>query len=622
MNNCVINVDNVSMRFNLSVEKVDSIKEYIIKLLQGKLMYEEFWALNNINFQINKGERVGIVGLNGSGKSTLLKIISGVMKPTKGKITITGTIAPLIELGAGFDADLSARENIYLNGAILGFSDKEIDIKYDSIIEFAELQSFENVAIKNFSSGMIARLGFAIATCKTPDILIVDEILSVGDYEFQQKCRNRMKEMTDYGTTILFVSHSAEQVIDICDKAIWLKKGKIIEIGNASDVMNHYLNNDEKIEDKKEIEEVIDKNDRKDTNEAVYNKEYKNINFISLLRVFSICLVMWSNMVTLILDGLNYNWYPLQFIRNYFSKPLVLFQDFGSLGVMLFFLCSGFIITYVAQSETLREFILKRIMRIYPGLIFSVTIFWIIQKIFTTLTSNITYWGEFGIKEWIYGATLINYFRGLPNVINGVTWILIIEVIFYIICIFTYYFLKKKPILEILIMMAISILSIITATNFGEAWYGIASSISYLVIIIFGQILYYYWNKNIKLKTTLILICINYIILIKKIAFFSPELYTGPSFMAVSFMLAFLIFIIGFLLNDKIKINKVLSTIEKLSYALFLNHLPISQLFIPFLFPILGYNISLLITALIVVSLSILQYKCIDLPSRKLVKNK
>lgn len=241
MEDIVIKVENVSMKFNLSKEKIDSIKEYFIRLVQGKLMYEEFWALKNINFEARRGDRIGIVGLNGSGKSTLLKVIAGVMKPTTGKVHINGTIAPLIELGAGFDADLSAKENVYLNGAILGFSDKEIDSKYDEIIEFAGLKKFEDVAIKNFSSGMVARLGFAIATSHIPDILIVDEILSVGDYEFQKKCYDRMRYITSLGTTILFVSHSPEQIMDLCNKAIWLCNGVLTEIGSADEIVKKYI---------------------------------------------------------------------------------------------------------------------------------------------------------------------------------------------------------------------------------------------------------------------------------------------------------------------------------------------------------------------------------------------
>lgn len=236
----IVAVDDVSMMFNLSKEKIDNIKEYIIKFLKRELMFSEFWALKNVSFQIKRGESVGLVGLNGSGKSTMLKIIAGVMKPTIGKVVVNGSIAPLIELGAGFDTDLSARENIYLNGAMLGFSTKQMDKKFDEILEFSELWDFVDVAIKNFSSGMLARLGFSIATASRPDILIVDEILAVGDYKFQQKCEERINKMISDGTTIVMVSHSIEQVQRICKKAVWLERGHVKLYGDASYVCQEY----------------------------------------------------------------------------------------------------------------------------------------------------------------------------------------------------------------------------------------------------------------------------------------------------------------------------------------------------------------------------------------------
>ena len=190
-----IRVEDVSMMFNLSSEKIDSIKEYLIKTVRRELHYQEFWALKNISFALEKGDSLGIVGLNGSGKSTLLKVISGILKPTAGRVETVGEIAPLIELGAGFDANLSARENIYLNGAILGHNREYMDQRFDEIVAFAELQDFVDTAIKNYSSGMVARLGFAIATMNVPDILIIDEILAVGDYKFQEKSFQRMQEM-------------------------------------------------------------------------------------------------------------------------------------------------------------------------------------------------------------------------------------------------------------------------------------------------------------------------------------------------------------------------------------------------------------------------------------------
>jgi len=238
----VIKVDNVSMMFNLSSEKVDSIKEYLIKMFKKEIHFQKFWALNDISFELEKGDSLGIIGLNGSGKSTLLKIISGILKPTKGKVTTVGSIAPLIELGAGFDANLSARENIYLNGAILGYSREYMNSRFDEIIKFAELEDFVDSAIKNFSSGMVARLGFAIATMNIPDILIIDEILAVGDYKFQQKSFARMQEMINSGATVVFVSHSIEQVKQICKKALWLDHGNVVKFGPSEEVCQEYMN--------------------------------------------------------------------------------------------------------------------------------------------------------------------------------------------------------------------------------------------------------------------------------------------------------------------------------------------------------------------------------------------
>lgn len=221
----IIEVKNVSMRFNLATEKTDTIKEYVVKLLKHQLMFNGFYALKNVSLTVNKGEAVALIGANGSGKSTLLKCIAGVLYPTVGSIEVRGSIAPLIELGAGFDMDLTARENIYLNGAVFGHDRAFMDKHFKSIVDFAELWEFIDVPVKNFSSGMVARLGFSIATEVHADILVVDEILSVGDYRFQEKCKERMNDMLKGGTTLIFVSHSEEQVKNLCQKAVWLDHG-------------------------------------------------------------------------------------------------------------------------------------------------------------------------------------------------------------------------------------------------------------------------------------------------------------------------------------------------------------------------------------------------------------
>lgn len=240
MNQSIIELKDVSMCFNMATDKITTLKEYLIKLSKRELFYKEFWALKNINMTVNKGEVVGIIGFNGAGKSTMLKVISGILKPTTGSIKINGSIAPLIELGAGFDAELSGRENIYLNGAVLGISRKEMEKKIDEIIEFAELEEFIEVPVKNYSSGMYARLGFAIATTVNPEILIVDEILSVGDYKFQEKSKKRILSMMNKGTTIIIVSHSVAQVRELCNKIVWLDKGEVKGIG-GKEILDEYI---------------------------------------------------------------------------------------------------------------------------------------------------------------------------------------------------------------------------------------------------------------------------------------------------------------------------------------------------------------------------------------------
>ncbi|MBS1316344.1 ABC transporter ATP-binding protein [Phascolarctobacterium faecium] len=229
------------MCFNLASERVDSLKDLLIKKIKFQsCSFDEFWALNNISFSVDKGESCALIGANGSGKSTMLKIISGILTPTKGSVEVNGSIAPLIELGAGFDYELTGRENIFLNGAILGYSKKLMLEKYDEIIDFSELRDFIDVPVKNYSSGMIARLGFSIATIVKPEILVVDEILAVGDQAFQDKCHKRLEDMMNSGTTVLLVSHSAADIKRICQKAVWIDKSNLRFVGNVDEALQLY----------------------------------------------------------------------------------------------------------------------------------------------------------------------------------------------------------------------------------------------------------------------------------------------------------------------------------------------------------------------------------------------
>ena len=240
MGKYAIEVENVGMKFNMSSEKVDDLKDYVIKLLKRQLNYKEFWALKDISFKIEKGDRVGLVGLNGAGKSTLLKVISGVLKPTEGKVKISGNIAPLLELGAGFNNQYTGTENIFLYGAMLGHSKTFLNEKYKEIVKFSELGEFIDVPVKNYSSGMKSRLGFAIATIVEPDILILDEVLSVGDAKFRKKSTKKIKSMIENNVTVLFVSHSIDQVLDLCNKAILLEKGHLVAYGSAQEIADIY----------------------------------------------------------------------------------------------------------------------------------------------------------------------------------------------------------------------------------------------------------------------------------------------------------------------------------------------------------------------------------------------
>ena len=236
----IIQGKGITMRFKMTFDRVQTIKEYVVQLLHGKMKYEEFDALTDVSFSIEKGEVIGIIGHNGAGKSTLLKIISGILKPTEGSIEVHGNIVPMLELGSGFDYDLTGRENIFLNGAILGYSEEFLKEKYDEIVAFSELGKFIEIPIRNYSSGMLMRLAFSVATVVNPDILIVDEILAVGDANFQAKSKARMMELMGGGTTVLFVSHSIEQIREMCDRVIWLDHGYVKMIGKTNEVCDRY----------------------------------------------------------------------------------------------------------------------------------------------------------------------------------------------------------------------------------------------------------------------------------------------------------------------------------------------------------------------------------------------
>lgn len=237
----MITAEHIGMKFNLGIEKINTFKEVLIKSLKKQMPNNEFWALRDISFHIERGDVLGIVGVNGAGKSTLLKVVAGVLEPTEGHVHVNGIIAPMLELGAGFDPELTARENVFLNGAVLGYGKRFLEERYEEIVSFAQLHDFMEVPIRNFSSGMLARLAFSISTVVDPEVLIVDEILSVGDAAFQKKSRDKMQSMIDGGTTVLFVSHSIDNVRDICNKTLWLSHGKTVLFGDTEAVCDQYM---------------------------------------------------------------------------------------------------------------------------------------------------------------------------------------------------------------------------------------------------------------------------------------------------------------------------------------------------------------------------------------------
>lgn len=240
MENDIVKIDNVSMKFVLDQNKIKSLKEFVVRAISKKLKYEDFWALKDVSFSVKKGDVVGIVGRNGSGKSTILKCIAGIYRPTKGTITVQGNIVPMLELGSGFDTEMTGKENIFLNGAILGYSKEFLESKYYEIVEFSELGNFIYEPIRTYSSGMLMRLAFSIATVVNPEILIVDEILAVGDAKFQKKSHARMMELMSGGTTVFFVSHSIKQVREMCNKVVWLNQGEVKMIGSTEEVCDAY----------------------------------------------------------------------------------------------------------------------------------------------------------------------------------------------------------------------------------------------------------------------------------------------------------------------------------------------------------------------------------------------
>ncbi len=617
----IVEVKDVSMRFNLSKEKVDNLKEYVVKFLKRQLLFDEFYALRNVSFSVKRGEPFAIIGENGCGKSTLLKVISGIFYPTQGSVTVRGSVAPLIELGAGFDMDLTARENIFLNGAVLGYDTAFMEQKFQEIMDFAELWDFVDVPVKNFSSGMVARLGFSIATVVVPDILIVDEILSVGDFMFQQKCERKMQEMIDQGATLIFVSHSSQQVKRLCKKAVWLKHGVVQMVGDAAEVSDAYVHDMETgghgLVQQCEAEAVPD--EEKDTPAPDTKAPRRTFSFLTLVRAAAITMIVWDHLGPF----RNPQWLPGQLVENIINRPLGIIQSFGALGVILFFLSSGFLLAHGGGRGSRFTYAAKRALKIYPPLLLSFASFYIVQKLLSLITEAPNYWSQFSTRQWLLGATLLNYLYGEPDVINGTTWYLFPTLLFYFLGFLFYSWLREKPRTVVFAFEAVlaACYGAFTMLNLPTALGEIARISWYLVFPVFGMLLYYLWNGQMGFPSFLLLGGVNYLLMIRGISMFNPDYYESLPY-AVSFAYAFMLFSIALLLNDRIKSFGTVGYLAKISYSVYVTHMTYGSLLLTLLAPRLGFTVSFLLTVLLVLLLAAAHYQTAEKPvSRFLRRN-
>lgn len=601
MKNEAIVVKDVSMRFNLSRERVDNAKEYFVKKIKKQLAFDEFYALRNVSFSIEKGDSFAIIGENGCGKSTLLKVISGIYYPTTGSVEVEGTISPLIELGAGFDMDLTARENIYLNGAVLGRSKEFVDEHFNEIMDFAELWDFVDVPLKNFSSGMIARLGFSIATTTVPDILIVDEILAVGDINFQAKCHKKMEEMLSGGTTLLFVSHDINQIKSLCKNAVWINKGIVQMVGDAETVADAYVKDmtenggkgivhpDDVIKEVKVPEEEIKA-------EAPKRKHH---GFAFWLRAFAAMLVAYHHVINALFVPLGHSNLVVDFISNHIITPFGL--DLGYLGVVIFFMVSGFLNIESLRSNSSFGYIRKKLSRIFPALIVAMFVLWSFSEIVSGVFDIPTYWEQFTFWQWVQAATLVGHFTGVSNALVGITWFLVPLLMYYVLS------AVLKPILKISpIAFTASILLASAAFTFGLSylggmWFITADYMRHIPTILFGQILYFCSEKILSKKESAILFILSFITLLQNIRLFSPGTYTGVDGLATSSILVGLIIVFAaYLLNDKLSENAFVRSIDNVSYSLYLSHYQVAQLFLPLLIEKLDGEANIALIAVIV----------------------
>ena len=623
MSNEAIIINDLSMRFNLSREKIDNAKEDAIKKLKKQIQFDEFYALRNVSFTVKKGDAFAIIGENGCGKSTLLKAISGIYYPTTGSVSVEGTISPLIELGAGFDMDLTAKENIYLNGAVLGRSKEFIDEHFEEIMDFAELWDFVNVPLKNFSSGMIARLGFSIATTTVPDILIVDEILAVGDINFQKKCEEKMEKMLSGGTTLLFVSHDINQVKKLCRHAVWLNKGVVQMVGDATEVADAYVKDMTEnggrgivhIEDEAATDASAQAPSDEQANASTAKKPpRKHYNFILWLHAFAALLITYHHSIHVLFSQLGLQSRLINFVNAHIIAPFGL--DLGYLGVVIFFAVSGFLNTESLQRYSSVKYLWKKATRIFLPLFLALGGLWGFSRLLTIMQGWPAYWEQFTLIEWIQAGTLVGHFTGASEKIIGITWFLVALMMYYILSAILRPVLKASP-----AGFTASILAVIAIFTFGLSylggtWFLIASYLQHIPLILFGQILFMSAQKILTMKQAALLAIANFILLMQNLRLFFPTLYNGvEGIKSASIIIGLAIFAIAFVCNDILSANPIAKFVDKTSYALYLSHYQIAQLFVPVLFVALGYNTTLTMGAIVLfmIIVAILETAIIDL---------
>ena len=606
MSNEAIIVKDVSVRFNLSRERIDSAKEYAIKKLKKQIHFDEFYALRNVSFTIEKGDAFAIIGENGCGKSTLLKTISGIYYPTKGSVEVDGTISPLIELGAGFDMDLTARENVYLNGAVLGRSKEFIDEHFNEIMDFAELWDFVDVPLKNFSSGMIARLGFSIATTTVPDILIVDEILAVGDINFQRKCQEKMQAMLSGGTTLLFVSHDINQVKSLCRHAVWINHGIVQMVGDAETVADAYThdmleNGGRGIVHLEDIQPKEEEKPEEKAESAASDEKpgRKNYSFIRWLSVLATLLVVYTKAIQVQFTQMGLNNKITDFVSTHILAPFGL--DLEYLGIVILFLTGGFLAVEYLWYNSSGKFLQNKVLRLFPALFIALIFFRLSSLAITFLTETPAYWEQFTFWEWVQSATLIGHFTGVSERVIGITWFLVPLVIYYVLC------AVLKPLLNLsstaftLSVLAVSAAFTFGFSYFGGAWFTVASYMQYLPIILFGQIVFMYSDKRMSGRNAGLLFLASFLVVMQNVRLFSPDMYSGVAGLkSIPVVFGIIIFVIAYMLADKLSDNIAIKAIDKISYPLYLSHYQVAQLFVPILIAVFDYNIGLTLFATIV----------------------